>query len=247
MSTFWEENVRAVLGLFRKELGHIEAGTYKLPYDLSPLAPPAPNNGASPLLPFALSPQWNPVRVAATAAAYMRDQAAVAARRAANGGGQEVRADFRAGAERYPAYFLQNFHFQSDGWMSDKSAALYDYQVETLFLGSADAMRRNALPHMAAWLAGRRAAGAPKAALLDAATGTGRFLSFVLDNWADEIDATALDLSPFYLQRARATLRRWAGPGLSFAEANVEAIPFPDASFDAITCVYLFHGAAFGK
>ena len=83
--------------------------------------------------------------------------------------------------------------------------------------------------------------------VLDAATGTGRFLSFVLDNWADEIDATALDLSPFYLQRARATLRRWAGPGLSFAEANVEAIPFPDASFDAITCVYLFHGAAFGR
>ncbi len=29
MSAFWEENIRAVLGLFRDELAHIEAGTYK--------------------------------------------------------------------------------------------------------------------------------------------------------------------------------------------------------------------------
>ncbi len=29
MSAFWEENIRAVIGLFRAELADIEAGVYK--------------------------------------------------------------------------------------------------------------------------------------------------------------------------------------------------------------------------
>ena len=36
----------------------------------------------------------------------------------------------------YPAYYLQNFHYQTDGWMSAESARLYDFQVETVFLGA---------------------------------------------------------------------------------------------------------------
>ena len=40
----------------------------------------------------------------------------------------------------YPDYY-QNFHHQTDGYLSDHQA-LYDLQVEILFNGSADAMRR---------------------------------------------------------------------------------------------------------
>ena len=35
-----------------------------------------------------------------------------------------------------PDYYRQNFHFQSDGWLSDHSAAIYDTQVEVLFTGA---------------------------------------------------------------------------------------------------------------
>ena len=42
----------------------------------------------------------------------------------------------------YPEYFLQHFHWQTDGYLSRKSAELYDYQVEALFAGTTDAMRR---------------------------------------------------------------------------------------------------------
>ena len=37
-----------------------------------------------------------------------------------------------------PDYYRQNFHFQSDGWLSEHSAAIYDTQVEVLFTGAAE-------------------------------------------------------------------------------------------------------------
>jgi len=58
-------------------------------------------------------------------------------------------------ADGLPDYYRQNFHFPSDGWLSDRSAALYDTQVEVLFTGAADAMRRRALAPIARWMAGR--------------------------------------------------------------------------------------------
>ena len=54
-----------------------------------------------------------------------------------------------------PDYYRQNFHFQSDGWLSDHSAAIYDTQVEVLFTGAADVMRRRAMKPIAEWMAGR--------------------------------------------------------------------------------------------
>ena len=45
----------------------------------------------------------------------------------------------------YPKYYLQNFHYQKDGYLSEMSANLYDLQVEILFNGTADAMRRRIL------------------------------------------------------------------------------------------------------
>ncbi|MEM6490952.1 MAG: hypothetical protein AAF684_03480 [Pseudomonadota bacterium] len=52
----------------------------------------------------------------AAARDFLRDARAVRHRRGKDKGGQEV---FAARAERegdYPRYYLQNFHFQSDGW-----------------------------------------------------------------------------------------------------------------------------------
>ena len=45
----------------------------------------------------------------------------------------------------FPEYYLQNFHHQTDGYLSDHSAGLYDLQVEILFNGTADAMRRRVI------------------------------------------------------------------------------------------------------
>ncbi|MBJ19712.1 MAG: hypothetical protein GY910_10845 [bacterium] len=46
---------------------------------------------------------------------------------------------FSRGARRWlddlPDYYQRNFHFQTDGYLSKKSADLYEHQVELLFRG----------------------------------------------------------------------------------------------------------------
>jgi ubiquinone/menaquinone biosynthesis C-methylase UbiE len=133
----------------------------------------------------------------------------------------------------YPSYYLQKFHFQSDGYLSGASAERYDHQVEVLFGGGAAAMRRQALVPLKAALMGR-----PRARLLDVGCGTGRFLREVKANYP-RLGVTGLDLSPFYLEVAQRELRSWSRVQLVLGAA--EATPFADGQFDAITCIYLFH------
>lgn len=45
-----------------------------------------------------------------------------------------------------PEYYTRNFHYQTDGYLSEASARRYDHQVEILFSGTAGAMRRLILP-----------------------------------------------------------------------------------------------------
>ncbi len=136
---------------------------------------------------------------------------------------------------RYPRYYLQNFHYQTDGWLSEESARRYDTQVEVLFTGMADVMRRMALVPLREALQGR---DQRQASLLDVATGTGRFLTFVKDNYP-RLGVNALDLSAEYLAVARENLAPWGG--VEFIEANAETMPVHDASQDVVTCIYLFH------
>jgi ubiquinone/menaquinone biosynthesis C-methylase UbiE len=133
----------------------------------------------------------------------------------------------------YPSYYLQKFHFQSDGYLSGASAERYDHQVEVLFGGGAAAMRRQALVPLKAALMGR-----PRARLLDVGCGTGRFLREVKANYP-RLGVTGLDLSRFYLEVAQRELRSWSRVQLVLGAA--EAIPFAAGQFDAITCIYLFH------
>lgn len=77
-----------------------------------------------------------------------------------------------AEARQMPAYFAQDFHFQSGGYLSPQSARLYDVQVETLFMGAAGAMRRAALLPIADHMRGH---DQRRMSLVDVACGTGVF------------------------------------------------------------------------
>ena len=120
-----------------------------------------------------------------------------------------------------PRYYLQNFHFQSGGWMTDDSAERYDTQVEVLFNGSANAIRRQALPALHEVFAGR---DQRELSLLDIGCGTGRFLDFVKQAWP-RLAVHGLDMSDAYIRHARRHLRGRART--SFAVGKAEAIRFP--------------------
>lgn len=135
--------------------------------------------------------------------------------------------------DSYPDYYLRNFHWQTDGWLSDRSARLYDVSVETLFMGTADVMRRMILPPVARAM---RKLEHPK--ILDVACGTGRFLRY-LHAAVPHAKLYGVDLSPNYIKHAGQVLADL--PAVSLAQENAEHLPFKDESFDAITSVFLFH------
>ena len=134
-----------------------------------------------------------------------------------------------------PDYYRQNFHFQSDGWLSEQSAAIYDTQVEVLFTGAADAMRRRAFKPIADWMAGRNQRGLRG---LDVGCGTGRLLAFLHDAWPG-LRLTGLDLSAPYLAEARRLIGRTAR--VKLIEGKAEALPFEEASLDLVVSSFLMH------
>ena len=138
-------------------------------------------------------------------------------------------------ADGLPDYYRQNFHFQSDGWLSDHSAALYDTQVEVLFTGAADIMRRRALAPIARWLEGRNQR---EVRGLDVGCGTGRLLAALHHAWPG-LRLTGIDLSAPYLDEARRLIGRTARVKLS--EGAAEALPFEDASLDLVVSSFLLH------
>jgi ubiquinone/menaquinone biosynthesis C-methylase UbiE len=143
--------------------------------------------------------------------------------------------DFEEGTDlsRYPEYFRRNFHWQSDGYLSRRSAELYDFGVEFLFLGTADVMRRQVIPPISSFLA----ASPGEKRILDVACGTGRMLH-QLSRAHPHHRYFGVDLSPFYIERARELLR---GRSVSLLVDNAEAMPLKDQSFDVILSVFLFH------
>lgn len=196
--------------LFERDWKNIEQGLYA--------APAALDRGAIQTLQQSLD--------------FLRDVPKVAKRRRDHVHDEVLSDEAR---KDFPRYYLQNFHYQTGGWLTEDSAKRYDFQVESLFAGTADAMRRQALVPIAEHMKGR---DQRKVQLLDVATGTGRFLTFVKDNWP-RLKTTALDLSPAYLDEARKNLKPWHD--VVFLEANAEAMPLADESQDIVTCIYLFH------
>lgn len=138
-------------------------------------------------------------------------------------------------AKGLPEYYTQNFHYQSGGWLTEDSAKLYDIQVETLFMGSAGAMRRQAIRPIADFVRGRNQRDMR---LLDVACGSGRWLKQLAQAFP-AMKLTGVDLSQAYIDEASRFLENRRT--VDFKVANAEALPFEAASFDIVTNVFLFH------
>lgn len=140
----------------------------------------------------------------------------------------------------YPSYYLQNFHHQTDGYLSDLSANLYDLQVEILFGGSADPMRRRILAPLKQGLDTFKAVPPRQIRVLDVACGTGRTLKLIRSA-LPQASLFGTDLSPAYLRKANQLLSQIPGELPQLLQANAEELPYLDNYFHAVSCVFLFH------
>ena len=206
----WRTIYRDLEALQRQDWRNVQDGLY-----------PAPEAGSSKL------PQ-----AAQHSVSFFRDLRSVNRRRV------EARVnevfDLKLSA-RYPRYYLQNFHYQSGGYLTSESAKLYDHQVEILFIGGADATRRQALGALSKHL---RTHPIARTGHLDIACGTGRFLEMLKDAHP-RMRAIGIDLSHPYLMAAKRLLKPWSRTHL--LQTNAETLPFPDNSFGSLSCIFLFH------
>src|SRR5215204_817854 len=199
-----------IAALLEQDLANIEAGIYPLPAD---------HDGSLLML-------LDRSRL------FFRDLPDVDERRNRNATREVLNAKTRG---RRPHYYLQNFHFQSGGWLTEDSADRYDTQVEVLFKGTANAMRRQALPPLVEAFAGH---DQRKLRLADIGCGTGRFLDCIKQVWP-RLPVLGVDLSEAYIRHARRHLKRWSRTNLIVA--NAQAIPAPDNSCDAVTSIFMLH------
>ncbi len=140
----------------------------------------------------------------------------------------------------YPDYYLQNFHHQTDGYLSDHSASLYDLQVEILFNGTADPMRRRVLAPLLRGLKAFSERSAGQIRVLDVATGTGRTLRQIRGA-LPQAQLVGLDLSTAYLRQANKWLSQLPGELPQLVQGNGETMPFADGTFQGLSCVFLLH------
>lgn len=200
--------------LFARDLANVEAGHYPMPE----------GEFGSPRAFLDLSRR------------FLADVPKVARRRV-SGGHQEVYEATREGAPGLPRYYRQNFHFQSEGWLSRDSARIYDFQVEVLFKGASAAMRRQGLVHLSQLV---RERDQREIAYADIGCGTGGLLAPALAAFP-RLRGVGVDLSLPYLEHAREALPKTRARRAGFVNANAESLPFADGSLDAVSCVYLFH------
>lgn len=146
--------------------------------------------------------------------------------------------DFSEEAENFlkdlPEYYQRNFHFQTGGYLTRESAELYEHQVEILFSGSADAMRRLIIPLAKAALPGDGAG----MHFLEVGAGTGRLTRFMKLAYP-KAKITVLDLSYPYLKKAQDNLHEF--DRLDFVQGAAEDLPFQDGKFDLVYSCFLFH------
>jgi ubiquinone/menaquinone biosynthesis C-methylase UbiE len=196
--------------LFRQDLANVEAGIYPLPAD---------HDGSL-------------LTLLRRSRLFLEDLPSIHRRRE-NGQSFEVLSDETRG--KRPGYFLQNFHYQSGGWMTHESAQRYDTQVEVLLNGTANATRRQAVRPLHEVFSGR---DQRRLRLLDVGCGTGRALDLIKQAWP-RLPAVGLDMSEAYVAEARRHLKRWCW--INFIIGNGEAIPLEDESHDAVTSIFMLH------
>ncbi len=131
----------------------------------------------------------------------------------------------------YPEYFSRTFHFQTDGYTSLDSARLYDQQVEILFTGSANVMRRLLVKELSNIIL-------PNSKILEQACGTGTS-SFMMAKAFKSSTFDSTDLSQEYIEFAQENNKF---KNINFLKSDAtNMVEVQDESYDVVFSVFLHH------
>ncbi|MBC87132.1 MAG: ubiquinone/menaquinone biosynthesis protein [Bdellovibrionaceae bacterium] len=135
--------------------------------------------------------------------------------------------------EDLPDYYKRNFHFQTDGYLSEQSAQFYGHQTEILFRGTLDLMRRSLLGGV---LREIQESNGPLH-LLELGCGAGE-LTRILAQSGEQVKIHAIDLSQPYLEMAQS--RSYSNSNVTFQRADAETYSSSE-KYDYIFSGYMFH------
>lgn len=228
-----------------QEYEEIEAGKYSFPFNYDIRHPDQRISGSlSRALP------------------YFGEAVSTLRRRSQSAAGSEPEIETWLKGDAYPSYYGNSFHYQSDGWMSSSSANIYETSTQTLFLGRQDFMQKTALSSISSFYDKNKSTSPSPRPLkvLEIGCGTGRFSVYLRDSvnsmtGADSLDLTLVDLSPFYLQKARKNHRDYESfkrrtsrksvpdAKVTYVQGNGEELDSltSEEGYDIVICMYMFH------
>lgn len=134
---------------------------------------------------------------------------------------------------KLPDYYNRNFHNQTDGYLSENSAELYNHQVDILFRGTSDAMRRLMVEAFKKFYS-----GSDKLKIVEVACGTGISTRPLALSFKDSL-IKAFDISKDYVGYAK---KNKPFPNVVYATSPGEDLKDVESgSVDAWCSTFLFH------
>jgi ubiquinone/menaquinone biosynthesis C-methylase UbiE len=142
--------------------------------------------------------------------------------------------------DEVPEYYKRNFHYQKNGYLSRQSGQIYEDQVEVLFRGTADLMRRAWIKPFLESASGKYDHKNKGIGLkgLELGCGVGSATRFLRALYP-QASIIGLDPSLPYLQLAKERFIDYER--LSFIHGYGESLVFETEAFDFIYSVFLFH------
>ncbi|MCC7362976.1 MAG: class I SAM-dependent methyltransferase [Dehalococcoidia bacterium] len=130
--------------------------------------------------------------------------------------------EFAVEGVEYPEWYLHRWHLLPEGYLSRRSIAGYEAVITRLY----NSLREDQVHRLA--ISALRDPGD----VLDIGCGSGRLLARVAERFP-AARLTGIDLSPFMLERAVQRV-----PGARLVHGDSQALPWPDATFDAILAMH---------
>jgi len=134
-----------------------------------------------------------------------------------------------------PEHYKQHYYYAGNNFLDPDSINIYEHQMELIFLGSFDAMRRLVLAPMKKYFRFSEGEGLR---FLEIGCGSGRMTKFI-KNTFPKAKITLLDASSIYLKEAQKNLMDYNR--INFMQGDALDLPFKNETFDGVYSSFLLH------